>query len=371
MVGVYPVSFVFFGFSTSGSSLSPQVFSTLDPRHRVYVARKRLERRGDSLRESRHQHVHYCHLSQWLENANIFGLVETRHTHHTVETLLDATFEDDTDVAGRKVMSLYSPPSLSPWPWTTASLALSCHDAQDTMACVVSALVMDFATAETRQPQCPPRLRLVGTLESQKQTRAVYRHRKSNAAQHALAPTADPGLVQQMDRSSWIGTAVRRGRSGVTRLCSPCRSGLTGRGSTTQTSLVATYFERFLVGLFLLFSSGLSRRGGPSFLAGVPGVFCVCAGVACCVCPVRVLLVCGACVPWCGVGPVLALLWSSSGPVFLVVRASGVSLFGFFLQDTQRVFKGWISIQRLRDGSPSDRAGKSGSTRQSWFAESR
>ena len=67
--------------------------------------------------------------------------------------------------------------------------------------------------------------------------------------------------------------------------------------------------------------------------------------------------------PWCCVGPVLALRWSFSGPVFLVVRASGASSVGLSSK-RHGVFQGRISLGRSRDASPSDRAGESGLARQ-------
>ena len=78
---------------------------------------------------------------------NIFAVVafpSGGHTHHTVETLSDTTFEDDTKRCRPEggPSSWTTSPSLSPLPWSTASLARSCHEAQDAMACVVSTLVM-------------------------------------------------------------------------------------------------------------------------------------------------------------------------------------------------------------------------------------
>ena len=126
---------------------------------------------------------------------------------------------------------------------------------------------MAFATAETRQPQCLLRPRLMGAAE--------------------CLETDETSLPSPKKQCSTAGFSLG---------------------------------ERFLP-----FPSGFSRRGAPSFLAGAPGVS-VCARVwlavfvrcLCCLCV-------GCACPAAGVGPVLALRRSSSGVLFLVVRASGAS----------------------------------------------
>ena len=94
--------------------------------------------------------------------------------------------------------------------------------AQDTVACVVSALVMEFATAETRQPQYLPRPRLKGTAECPGADENSLLSHKRTAAQL---------LVQQSDRRSWIGTAVSRGQVWIDSPLQPGQSGLTSHGS--------------------------------------------------------------------------------------------------------------------------------------------
>ena len=74
------------------------------------------------------------------------------------------------------------------------------------MVSVVSFLAVEFATKETRQPQCPPHLRLMTTPQCPSADETFAKQARSTT-QRALPPAAHFGLVQQMQSRAeqvWI-----------------------------------------------------------------------------------------------------------------------------------------------------------------------
>ena len=134
------------------------------------------------------------------------------------------------------------------------------------MACVVSALVMEFATAETRQPQCLPRPRHMGTTEcpeADETARGQAQHRSLRAVAEFRAPARPlplghagrwerPGLLHHHPGDTLLPQVARS-------VWTPNSGPLSCRGARRAPGLITFGGVTFFVLVFVVFRSLVFR----------------------------------------------------------------------------------------------------------------